>query len=854
MLRHLKIKTRNDESNAMMMLKATSSINLDDDSHKKESMLTFQLKEICSSSRSDTQLTTTDNTKNSSVIETPDGLRPITTFSHQVSKGSSIISSITSTSSSASSSSDSCTSVMALTGCNIEYQHDDNVQRESSRVVIIGLPDDTTNLQLPQALNNDSRGHLSLSLRPEETAFIGSPIKRKTISSESSIKEQKIVATSPPIKKARTTEISANHNPSTISLSSQETRSALSTNSNDDNFNQKHTYISAHKFKKNTNTTIIGGQIQNDQLSHFRNIVERRPTAPAKSSSFSSLSQVKSQSTSSNTLGLLALPEDALHLSPLHCFVRKNIEVFTATAVELSAPSPGRRAPIRLGQVGLRCIHCTRNSHHIKARGKKKSDVTLVKRTKRTVCYPSSTLRIYHTVSDMKFDHFTACQFLPEKERQEFNQLREQYDSHRNSKGNHYRKNNSKTANYYQDAARQTFGMIDTPNGIFTIAPVRSNEQTQPKESTVRSATISTSFPTKPICFPYKDLNKYLATQENPSSVKSNSWNSRYHADTLNTQNVSQVSAAPSESEIWKFRNESLPTAQYAPIQTPLDFFSGNHSVSFENTYLPMCNLIPSDPLSQLQKLKTTDTLYRRILATPQDESNLNELHCFVRKNIHVFVANENDIAAPSPGRKKPLVNGQVGIRCIHCVHLPYKDRVKRAVCYPPSVSMIYHAVSNMKFDHFGACRGLPRHLREDFQRLKEESQLEKDQKTLKNKPKSRNSTSQYYCKSALDIGLVDTDTGLRFRGKNANTYKSHQSTSPDLVSSNMSPFINSIPMKPKPKTTLSSDSSSRRTNAPTNTTQNCGMSLLMHAATDPHLRNQYNKNNQNKATYRNKR
>lgn len=56
---------------------------------------------------------------------------------------------------------------------------------------------------------------------------------------------------------------------------------------------------------------------------------------------------------------LLAQPTDDQVLSPLHAFVRKQIEVFCATETEVSQPAPGRKHPIQLQQVGLRCIHCS---------------------------------------------------------------------------------------------------------------------------------------------------------------------------------------------------------------------------------------------------------------------------------------------------------------------------------------------------------------------------------------------------------------------------------------------------------------------------------------------------------------
>ena len=95
---------------------------------------------------------------------------------------------------------------------------------------------------------------------------------------------------------------------------------------------------------------------------------------------------------------LLAQPGDEEVLSPLHCFVRRQIEVFEATSEELAQPAPGRKVPIKLRQVGLRCIHCTstknllvgNNNNNNNSNGKDSP----TKRVKRAVCYPSSVARV----------------------------------------------------------------------------------------------------------------------------------------------------------------------------------------------------------------------------------------------------------------------------------------------------------------------------------------------------------------------------------------------------------------------------------------------------------------------------
>jgi hypothetical protein len=98
-----------------------------------------------------------------------------------------------------------------------------------------------------------------------------------------------------------------------------------------------------------------------------------------------------------------------------------------------------------------------------------------------------------------------------------------------------------------------------------------------------------------------------------------------------------------------------------------------------------------------------------RLLALPEDATILKPLHAFVRTQIEVFTATPDDIAQPAPGRKNPIRLHQVGLRCMHCRHLPSRDRVKRAICYPSKVARVYHSVSDMKFDHFSACQALPK-------------------------------------------------------------------------------------------------------------------------------------------------
>ena len=408
---------------------------------------------------------------------------------------------------------------------------------------------------------------------------------------------------------------------------------------------------------------------------------------------------VSSQSTA---VLLLGTKEDDDNLNPIHCFVRRNIEVFVATEEDTSAPCPGRKIALMAGQVGLRCVHCRNVEHQGRA--------------KRAVCYPSSINRVYNCVSDMKFDHFSNCAFLPTEERETFGKLKA--DKAVNSR----RKGGNNTARYYYESARK-IGLTENQDGVVYLC--------MESKTNVLSLMPTTS-------------------RHNPVQV--------------------------------------IPVAR--------------------NSTIDMIATIRHD---------------RRPLNTPEDEQVLNPIHCFVRKNVEVFIADENDVAAPAPGRKKPITLGQVGIRCIHCKNLAPKYRVKRAICYPPTVASLYHAVSNMKFDHFPACNGLSPAGRQQFTELKNASKGRGNRASV-----SVSCTSSYYENSARkELGLEDTDTGIRVA--NGRFFNIHDRTSVIVPSLPIPSRSTAIQVHGNPLQLHSSKGSPMD-----------GLSALMLAATDSSIREQY--------------
>jgi hypothetical protein len=450
-----------------------------------------------------------------------------------------------------------------------------------------------------------------------------------------------------------------------------------------------------------------------------------------------------------SSLRLLAMPEDSSALNALHTFVRMQIEVFAATPADMAQPAPGRKTPVKLHQVGLRCIHC----RHMQSRD----------RIKRAVCYPSSVSRIYHSVSDMKFDHFNHCRGFSHDLRAKFQVLKEECKRRGEKKASG--SSSSSTAQYYHDSACK-LGLVDSNDkeGIFLAGHVCRQFPasvfvgvSDPKPHSKPPAASSTSAPTD---------------TSSPCAI-------------LLSQGTVNPQVFPGGFPL--FNAQML--AMYHTLQ--------NYNGAFlPDLKLPLTSQSPSlfsvmDSTTALEPSKSSLTPQLndqlRLLAVPEDSTALNPLHCFVRRNVEVFIATKDDVAAPSPGRRTRVRVGQVGIRCIHCARLPTKNRVKRAVCYPPSVSGIYHSVSNMKFDHFGNCKGLSPEARLEFASLKNSSNRRNSPSGNGNRGVT-SSTAQYYEESAARLGLIDREGGIQFREQchEANNLASGKGTATDGISALM--------------------------------------------------------------------
>ena len=373
-----------------------------------------------------------------------------------------------------------------------------------------------------------------------------------------------------------------------------------------------------------------------------------------------------------NGILLLALPEDKISLSETLCIVRENIEVFIATEADVKAPAPGRKRPVVVGQVGLRCIHCRVATHQSE-------------KVKRAVCFPSSIKRIYRTVIDMKLDHFKACRFVPVEFKMKLEQLKA---TNARSTGT--------TMQYFVQASKR-MGMVDGGHGI------RICKETEDSKNNVQ------------------------IPQQIPK--------------------VEQTAVKLEHQQVNDIRRRSLPNVQ------PGVSFSLSMDLSLSGASAGSSSKMDSAS-SQAGSMKDDTPTFegKTLLASPEDKSALSPLRCFLRENVYAFSASPEDIAVRTPTTFSVVV-GQVGIACVHCHHLPAKQRSNRAVCFPFSIGRIYQSVADIQRFHLSECKMVPPSVKHRFFELQKAST--KGSKGL--------ATRQYWISSAKKLGLADTSSGIRF-------------------------------------------------------------------------------------------
>jgi hypothetical protein len=134
------------------------------------------------------------------------------------------------------------------------------------------------------------------------------------------------------------------------------------------------------------------------------------------------------------------------------------------------------------------------------------------------------------------------------------------------------------------------------------------------------------------------------------------------------------------------------------------------------------------------------------------DEDSLSEYQCLVRKQIELFEARPEDVASNAKGRNKPIVIGQVGIRCRHCRILPPKSRQRGATYYPAKLNGLYQAAQSMASGHLCYhCQHIPQNIRQELLVLRE-------------RKSSAGGGKKYWGDGCCVLGVFEDENGLRFK------------------------------------------------------------------------------------------
>ena len=183
------------------------------------------------------------------------------------------------------------------------------------------------------------------------------------------------------------------------------------------------------------------------------------------------------------------------------------------------------------------------------------------------------------------------------------------------------------------------------------------------------------------------------------------------------------------------------------------DFHSIGADQSTTNTLLPEngstndCH--SSTVMTELQS--PAHDLFPFSLAHADDQYNLSSHQQYLRLHIQAFQASAEDVHTYVRGRNRPILIGQIGIRCRHCAHIKLSLREKGSTYYPAKIVGIYQAAQNMSTTHIqcGRCPHMPNAIKEHFKSL------------IATKASSNGAGRTYWAEKGRAIGLIDTERGI---------------------------------------------------------------------------------------------
>lgn len=173
------------------------------------------------------------------------------------------------------------------------------------------------------------------------------------------------------------------------------------------------------------------------------------------------------------------------------------------------------------------------------------------------------------------------------------------------------------------------------------------------------------------------------------------------------------------------------------------------------------------------QQIRTISDQYEKkscrfySLYNERDERNLSQYQCLARKQIEIFEATPEDAGNNAQGRNRPILPGQIGIRCRHCYKLPPKQRKTGSIYYPNRLEGVYQTAQKMTVGHLCKhCTMIPEEIRQRLLFLK-------DQKS------SDGGGKRYWANCVRSLGVIETPfDGLSFAKPLQKAHKRKNDTS----------------------------------------------------------------------------
>jgi hypothetical protein len=111
-----------------------------------------------------------------------------------------------------------------------------------------------------------------------------------------------------------------------------------------------------------------------------------------------------------------------------------------------------------------------------------------------------------------------------------------------------------------------------------------------------------------------------------------------------------------------------------------------------------------------------------KLMSLSCDVDSMSPYQALLRKQMELFEADCREVQVSIQGRNKPILLGQVGIRCCHCAPVHPMHRTRAAVYFPTKLEGIYQAGQNMSHHMLQYCPNIPSDIRDTLAKYKEEA------------------------------------------------------------------------------------------------------------------------------------